>query len=168
MACDYAFLPVVSFILNVICQVFGMRCIKSLGLLKSIFFGCAFGLVILSITIFIYLNGKANLSQIIYSFVTYGALSYCYFHFINLGETARRIRLLRELMDSKDGLSVSEILEHYNAKEIIEKRLGRLIKSGQIIYRDGRYYIGKPIMLLIASIIVKLKLIILGKRSEFD
>ena len=168
MACDYAFLPVVSFILNVICQIFAVRYIKSLGLLKSIFFGCAFGLVVLLVAVFIYLNGKANLSQSIYSLVTYGALSYCYFHFINLGETARRIRLLRELIDSKDGLSVQEILERYNAKEIIEKRLSRLIKSGQIVFRDGRYYIGKPIMFLIANIITSLKLIILGKKSEFD
>lgn len=168
MACDYTFLPVISFILNVICQIFCARYIKSLGLLKSIFFGCIFGLIIIFAIVFIYLSDRVNLSQIIYSIVNYGALSYCYFHFINLGETARRIRLLRELIDSKDGLSVQEILERYNAKEIIEKRLGRLIKSGQIIFRDGRYYIGKPIMLLIANIIISLKLIILGRKSEFE
>lgn len=168
MACDYTFLPIISFILNVICQIFVARYIKSLGLLKSIFFGCVLGLIILFAIAFACLNDRINLSQIIYSVVTYGALSYCYFHFINLGETARRIRLLRELMDSKDGLSVQEILQRYNAKEIIDKRLGRLIKSGQIVYRDGCYYIGNPIMFLMANIIVNLKLIILGKKSEFN
>ena len=96
------------------------------------------------------------------------SLEYCYFNFINLGETARRIRILRELYDSKKGLSMAEILERYNAKNIVEKRLSRLINHGQIIDKNDKYYIGNPIMLLIARIIVTMKLILLGKKSEFE
>ena len=36
-------------------------------------------------------------------------LGYCYFHFVNLGETARRVRIVRELWQSEDnrvGLTV--------------------------------------------------------------
>ena len=94
-------------------------------------------------------------------------MGYCYFNYINLGETARRIRILREIYDSKEGLSMEEILKRYNAKEIIERRIKRLLKNRQIIYKDGKYYIGKPIMLVIAKIIVIMKVILLGKKSEF-
>lgn len=95
-------------------------------------------------------------------------MGYCYFHFINLGETARRIRILRELYDRKEGLSMEEIFKRYNAKEIFERRIARLINNGQIIYKDGKYYIGKPIMLLMAKMIVTMKLILLREKSEFD
>jgi predicted transcriptional regulator len=105
---------------------------------------------------------------VIINIASYSALGYCYFHFVNLGETARRIRLLSELNESKNGLSVDEILQRYNAKEIIENRLSRLLKSGQVIHKDNRYYIGKPVMLFMSKMIVLAKLFILGKSSEFD
>lgn len=96
------------------------------------------------------------------------ALSYCYFVFINLGETARRIRILKEVLDAPEGLSLEEILRRYNANEIIERRLQRLLVNGQIIIRDDKYYIGKPLMLWMAKIVVAFKFILLGKKSEFD
>jgi hypothetical protein len=102
------------------------------------------------------------------NFLIYAALGYCYFHFINLGETARRIRILRELYEAPDGLPLEGILERYNAKHIVEMRLRRLIHNGQIVERDGRYYIGSPVMLLIARSITLLKVVILKKKSEFD
>lgn len=100
--------------------------------------------------------------------ITYSALGYCYFHFINWGETSRRIRILRELYESDNGLTFAEILERYNAKEIIQVRFLRLLANGQIIIKDGSLFIGKKTVLLIAKIVVFLKLLILGKKSEFD
>ena len=105
-----------------------------------------------------------SFDEITANFFTYLSLGYCYFHFINLGETARRIRILRELYDSKQGLSEKEILEKYNAEEIVVRRINRLMSNGQILYRDDRYYINSPIMLLISKIIIVLKLLFLGKK----
>ncbi len=109
-----------------------------------------------------------NIPSVFINIVSYSALGYCYFHFVNLGETARRIRLLRELSESNAGLSMDEILQRYNAKEIIENRLNRLLKSGQVIHKDNRYYIGKPVMLFMSKMVVFAKRFILGKSSEFD
>ena len=91
---------------------------------------------------------------------------YCYFHFVNLGETARRIRILTELWESGDGLSRNEILERYDASHIVNVRLQRMINKKQIIVENGRYYIGKPIMLYMARAIVMMKLVLLRRRSE--
>ena len=85
-----------------------------------------------------------------------------------MGETARRIRLLRELCDSSDGLSKEGILDRYNAKEIIDIRMKRLLGNGQVVLRNGSYFIGNPTMLFFSGIIVFMKLLILGKKSEFD
>jgi len=102
------------------------------------------------------------------SLVSYNGLGYCYFHFINLGETARRIRILRELYDNKSGLTEEGILKNYNSIHIVEKRLERLLKNKQIILKDNKYFVSNPAMLFMSNLIVFLKLLAFGKRSEHD
>jgi hypothetical protein len=101
--------------------------------------------------------------------LAYLALVYWYiFGFYNLGESARRIRLLIELEAAGErGLSRVELLAAYNARMIVEARLGRMLTSGQVVERDGRYVIGRPLMLYGAKALVLLKLAFLGARSEF-
>ena len=108
-----------------------------------------------------------EISIIIANVIMYSALGYCYFNFINLGETARRIRILRELFDSENGLALEEILQRYNAGEMVQRRVDRLINNGQVIEKNGKYYVGKPILLIIAKFIVVMKLLFIGKESEF-
>lgn len=98
----------------------------------------------------------------------YGALGYCYFHFGNLGETARRVRIVRELAESPGGLTLEEILRRYDAREIFDRRLGRLTGTGQIVLRDGRYFIASPLLAAMARGVLLLKLLFLGRGSEFD
>jgi len=165
--------PIIGLAINVLVQVGCSRYIPSLALLKSVVLGFVSGLFSLLIFEF-YLSFSFSITTkdllpiLVTNCIIYALLGYCYFHFINLGETARRIRILRELCDSEKGLSLEELLERYNAKDMIDMRLRRLLDNGQIIYKDGRYFIGKPVMLLMAKIILLMKLIVLGKKSEFD
>ncbi|MFA5160858.1 MAG: hypothetical protein WC421_01305 [Elusimicrobiales bacterium] len=94
---------------------------------------------------------------------TYCALSYCHFHFINLGETARRIRILRELAENPGGLSPSEILARYNARSIVEARLARLARSGQIRMDGMRYKSDGMSVLLMARALDFVKKLLLGQ-----
>ncbi len=165
--------PVLGLMINVIVQVICSRFIQSFGLLKTVFLGFFVGMLsVLMIEFYIFFATSAHFTDFFMmftaSFITYASLGYCYFHFINLGETARRIRILREIYDFKDGLTMEEILQRYNSKEIVDKRLSRLINNGQVIYKNGKYHIGSPIMLMITRIIVAMKMLLLGRRSEFD
>ncbi|MDP2168184.1 MAG: hypothetical protein Q8J64_07630 [Thermodesulfovibrionales bacterium] len=165
-------IPVFAFGANVLIQVLSARHIRGLGLLKSIFLGFGAGLLCLLLlegyAYFIRPRVSADfISAAVADAVTYSALGYGYFHFINLGVTARRIRLLIEVKDSS-GLTLEELLSRYNAKEMVSNRLGRLLGSGQVALKDGRYFIGKPVMLLAANAMTALKLLVLGKKSEFD
>ncbi len=161
--------PLFGLLTNTVIQVFSLRFISRCGLLTSIILGFAGGFLSLSVLeVYVYFAAaEHSLPATLTNVVIYFALCYCYFHFVNLGETARRIRMLRELYDSYEGLTVSEILERYNAKEIVDKRLKRLVSNRQVIYRDGRYTIGNPLMLFIAKAIVTVKMALLGRRSEF-
>ena len=165
--------PVIGLVINVLFQVLGVRYIANIGLLKSIFLGFAVGLfsVITLEAYGFFTMSKSEqdfIAIIIVNLVTYSALGYCYFHFLNLGETARRIRIVRELYDSEGGLSLDGILARYSALDIVQKRVERLLNNGQISEKNGRYYVGSPVMLIMAKIMVAMKLIFLGKKSEFD
>lgn len=160
--------PIFAFSINVVTQILCVRFVMN-GLLKSLFSGFAVGLLnLLFIQLFTAFLNVALLPNLIVNIIIYSSLGYCYFHFINLGETARRIRILRELYDSDGGLTLEEILKLYNAKKMVELRLQRLLGNGQVILKDGMLFIGKPVLLLISKTILLMKLIILGQKSEFD
>ena len=169
----YVFVPFVCLAINVSVQICIYRLCKSLGLLNSIVYGFIAGfLFVLIFGWYFSLHVQQPLwesfGSITANTISYIALGYCYFHFINLGETARRIRILIEIQNSADGLEMHEILRKYNAKQIIEFRLGRLLRNGQIVFKDGRYFAGKPLVLIMAKILIILKIILLGKPSEFN
>ena len=163
-------IPLLCLGVNVILQVLSSRYISSLSLLKSVYLGFLSGFVFFLFCEFLLFSMNPDFSwwfagTSASNLIIYFALGYCYFHFINLGETARRIRILREIYDSHDGLSTDGILERYNADEIVEKRLRRLINNGQIVSRDGRYYIGRPEVLLMANILAAMKLLLFVKKQ---
>ena len=165
--------PAACLAINILSQILSARCFPKIGLLKSVFIGFVLGFfgLVLSVVFFypeISLPMKERLADFAVQAITYASFGYCYFHFLNLGETARRIRILRELSDSNGGLTGGQLLARYNAGEIIERRLTRLLGNGQILRKSGAYYIGSPIVLLMAKALVFLKFILLGKKSEFD
>lgn len=168
------FIPILCLSINVLVQILVFRYVPKLGLLKSEYLGFAIGLVAFLLFKFyissFYLKLDSDLIAFFFvDLVTYCALGYCYFHFVNLSETARRIRILRELYDAREGLSIDQILQHYNALEIVKKRIDRLINAGQVVIKNNKYYIGNPIMLFIAKSITAMKLILFGRKTtEFN
>ena len=171
MVFDYlnAFGSVFCLGVNVILQIFIFRCFPRFGLLRSEVAGFAGGSLFLSyLGLYIFFSFRLSLSDYLGFFlshmVTYSALGYCYFHFLNLGETARRIRILREFYDSKEGLSYEQLLQHYNAKMMLEVRMQRLLDSHQIEFKQGRYYIRSPLVLVFSMIVVKMKKLLFGRN----
>jgi hypothetical protein len=167
------FIPLLSFSGNVVFQVLWFRSRPNYGLLNSEYLSFTVGLVIIaSLQIFLNVTYPQSLTDMwsvsIFNLLIYGGLSYCYFHFINLCLTARRIRLVRDLYGKPNGLTLDQLLENYNSRVMVERRTARLLNSGQIFEKNGRYFIGKPMVLFAAWVMVILKFIFLGKGSEYD
>jgi len=164
-------IPIAGFVLNIAVQLLSVRIIPGLGVLRSVFTGFGAGVLGVLCAEILLSQGAATgdtAAMTAANLLIYGSLGYCYFHFINLGITARRIRILRELYQAGKGLTLGELLKRYNAADMIDTRLERLMGSGQIVLKDNRYHIGKPVMLFMSRTIVAMKMIVLGKRSEFD
>ena len=163
-------IPFFSLSLNILFQIIAYKYLIKSRLLKSEYFGFICGCLVLLMLEFILYQKLARESFFLFyaDLVIYSCFSYGYFTFINMGETARRIRLLRELYEFPSGLTKEQILKMYSAESIVNQRLERLLNNHQIVLRDGRYYVGKPLMLFISKAILFVKLVVFGKASEFN
>ena len=91
-----------------------------------------------------------------YLAVVYNGLGYGYFHFFNLSETARRIRLLIEVY-----LGVESGKEQYQPELMVKNRINRLVALGQLEEVQGRYRI-KGRLLLKAALLLEFYKRLLG------
>lgn len=98
--------------------------------------------------------------------MTYWALAFGYWVFLNLNLTSIRIRLIRELLKRPNGTSRAEILLRYSAEEFLERRLSRLRDSSkQFSYVDGRWRLRKHTLLYAARVIGALRALIIPRSS---
>lgn len=165
----HAAAPLLGLLAGVVCQVLLVRARRGSALLRSLAEGFAAGLLALAAAEAGFAAGTAGradaLALAAADLLAYLALWYCYFNFVNLGVSARRPRLLIELLESPGGLTYAQVLERYSAEYMVGARLERLTGSGQVVVRDDRYFVGKPVMLTAARVILLLRRLILGKTS---
>jgi hypothetical protein len=83
-----------------------------------------------------------------------------------MGETARRIRILRELVASDHSPTFEELVARYGAHEIVDRRLERLIGAGQVACVDGRYVVVRRSIYLMAQLIGLAHWIVFGFRRS--
>jgi DNA-binding transcriptional ArsR family regulator len=154
-------IPLAALFANALSAILIFR-LRLAPLLKAVYGGFAAGLAALCLMQAFFAPGFGDLAA---NAVIYGALSYCHFHFINLGETARRIRILRELAESPDGLSREELSGRYNARQMLSVRLARLEGNGQLRLENGRYVSGAPAVLGMARALDFMKRLLLGRKA---
>lgn len=76
----------------------------------------------------------------LYNFVVVFAAGYIYFQIFNVGETARRIRILQEISE-RGPMTGEELQEILKKEDGVGVRLERLCELGQLQKKDGAYFI---------------------------
>ena len=166
--------PVLCFALSVVVQLVSCRFFALVAALKSLLLGFVSGFAaLIAFELYIRSNRAVSMSDFAAitaaSALTYTALGYCYIGFVALSITSLRMRMLRELYKAEKGLSLEEILSRYNAKDMVDIRIKRLVDGGRIIYKDGRYFLGNARSLLIINkILVAMKLLLFGKKDNIS
>ena len=166
---QHAVLIVAAMVINCVSQI-GMVIMTGgrLSVVKSLLLGYAVGLIGLT-ALSLLVNSPSDKEGEFWALtvadvVLFTVASYCWFHYVNIGEASVRIRILREIAEAGCDLSREEVLSRYNAQTILESRLERLVQSGQLKECESRYFLGKPRLIHVARIFDFLKLIVLGKR----
>jgi hypothetical protein len=103
------------------------------------------------------------IGQLMLNGLTYFALMFCYFNFVNLNIASLRIRMLAELADRGGHMPVQTLLDEYNTNSVMSLRIQRLVTGGHLIERDGRYFKGRLKFLLIGRTFDVMRWIVTGK-----
>lgn len=163
--------PIFGMMGNVFAHVIASRFNQGRSQMKCILCGFSFGLIfMLFLPFLVHSRQKINLDFISYlslDIIAYASLAYGYFHFVNINVASLRIRILQEIADSPKELSEEDILCRYNAKQILDNRIERLISSNQLIEKQGYYFLGKNRTFLILFWFFEiLKCVILGRGNR--
>jgi hypothetical protein len=73
-----------------------------------------------------------------------------------------------EIVSTRSGISVEELDREYDDKALMRERLRRLVESGDIVEKEGRYFVGRKRFLLFSNILFFAKRILLGREREFE
>ena len=167
-------IPLVALAVNVAAQILLVRATRGVNFLRTLIGGSLVGCLALLALDAMFCNWLAPVPDgLIVSLLvhvpTYAALTYAYsFGVANLGQTSIRIRIYSEIAGSPTGKSTGEIEELYGEGAFTKMRVSRLVESGDIVERDGRYYTGRSRLVVAAHIIFGLKRFLLGQHSEFQ
>ena len=83
--------------------------------------------------------------------VTYLGLAYGYIGYVGLNLTSLRIHILKVLLQSGGSLPKHELVALYNDSEVVATRIEAMLRGGYLVERNGRFYTGKPTIVIIAA-----------------
>ena len=154
----------VSYAFFLVAHVIVLRTRKSASALKVLVLVFGVGLLLnvaamlwpllLSIGILAGYSAASIIIAALVAWLIYGILGFNYvIGFFNLGETARRVRLVHELRRTAKPMTLDDIYAVYNADIILNTRMERLMRSGQVRYDGKVYRIGRRVVLTQARIV---------------
>src|SRR5712691_2680408 len=151
-----ALTPICGLVVCVTAHVVVSRAFRDLARIAGVVWSLTAGLCVILIGVLVFTLGAAAptaAGELVATaslwFIAYAALAYAYvFGVFNVTESARRGRLLSDLREAgQRGLSLEEILRVYNARVIVNLRMNRMLLGGQVVERDGRYFVHRRLML---------------------
>ena len=157
----------ISLALNATVQLTSRRLLGArISVFRSALLGFFFGaltLVILRAALhFTDESSIADPVMLLGDFLIYVGAGYCWLHYVNIGEASVRLRLAYEILDAEPlGLTPEELAQRYGIRQIIDLRLSRLVAADELIPREGRYYLARPKMLVVARVFACMRRIVL-------
>jgi hypothetical protein len=158
-----------AFIFFLVLHFIGFRFLKPEQLFKGIigvfFLGFLF-CAVLAFNIFTNQDTVHRLGLTILALTIYVLASFVYvLCFFGPYETSIRMRLIRELSTSKNGLTMQELLSRYNTAVILDHRFKRLLGGGDLAQKGKLFYIRKKnnAFFIIDAIAQKLNAFINGR-----
>ena len=171
-AFGYLLILISSCLMQIGTQIVFSRQFSNKSLYFSLIAGFSVGLGLLAGLHWTFLSntsgGAREFDYILANLAVYLCFGYTYFHFNNMGETARRVRLVRELAKHPEGMTMEELAANYPAEEILRKRISRLLLSGQMREVDGKFQIANPSLLAAARMVQFTKWLVMGRKSSRD
>lgn len=158
--------PFAALAINSLIYLFNRRYLKrSIGV--SIAVGFVLGLIAV-VALIAWTMPQANIDSLdawVGTIMTYTAVSFGFWAFLNLNITSIRISILRYMLQNGATVNIADLLATYAGEKLLQRRLLRLTAGGQVVLVEGKWRISSPVLLSMArfiSIIRKILLLSLG------
>ena len=112
------------------------------------------------------ISPQDRVGYVVLSLLTYLALAFGYFNFVNLTVASLRIRLLEEVGEAGGTMPAATLKAAYNSREVVAIRLERLVQGGHLVEKNGRLHSGRRPFLIVARIFDGLRWLILGGKKQ--
>lgn len=159
--------PLVALAADVVIQLTAFRVQGRRDPWGSVFLGFVGGLVVAilgSLAAIGTMDSGDSVALVLMNAVSFAALGYGYFNFVNLHLTSLRVRLLRELIRFETAVTREQLLGAYDAQQALMLRLNRLLEKQQLTEHSGRYYVERMNSFLVAANILDfLKWLLFGR-----
>lgn len=163
--------PAAGLAADVVLQAVLSRFASSEAYLRVQFFSFGAGLLVTAMLLFALHSGSRfapmdNTGYALLHMLAYAAFGFIFFNTINANISSLRVRMLKEyLARGPAPLADAELYAKYPAADMVSARLARLEAGGQILARDGRYYLKGRGVAMIGAIFAALRSLLLGNRA---
>lgn len=161
--------PVLGLTVNIAAQIVISRLPLSIGHVRRQFLSFSCGLTVTALLLWHMLRA-VDLSlwdeagYLTLHLLSYAMAGFIFFNIINLNISSLRIRMLKEYLRTYPQPLPSRILrEKYHTGGMLDARLERLARGGQLIQRDGRYYFHPSMVVVIGRFFAFLQHFLLRK-----
>lgn len=167
------FLPLGAFAVNVLALMVVLHISVRTEFVRAVVFAFGSGLAAL---LALELIGNPGLGEetlsawviLVGDLTIYASLSYVFFNVVNIGESAIRVRILREIAKAGGTIGEPEFRSAYNEDIILKIRLDRWLKKGRIVRKSGRWVLQSNGLLAIERVFWLMKIILVRRTSEFE
>lgn len=161
--------PTLGLAADVVAHLMVTWSLRGLGIYARLAFGAAAGAgICVAISLFasshLGLSAGVTMAYVTFNMLTFLILAFGYFNLLQMNLSSLRLRIANELIDLAEGMPMEKLLEMYDGASIVDARLARLTRGGQITLRDGRYHHRLSGVYLIAVAMDTMKRIVFGRR----
>jgi hypothetical protein len=82
---------------------------------------------------------------VLFAVIVYSCLAFCYFILFTMTETARRIHILQRIRE-EGPMAVQELASEYNASDMLNVRLERMVALKQLKRDNGKFFIRNTLL----------------------
>jgi len=138
---------------------------KDIPMQKLITYCIIFFNIPMLISIYFILNKDFGVLEIIYSMIVFNSFSYFYFHFFNMSETARRIKMLINIRNNNIK-NISDLNKYYTPEKALLVRLERLCELNQIEKTEQGLKLKKKLLYHVSLLVYVFRVILGFERKN--
>jgi hypothetical protein len=120
-----------------------------------------------TVALTIFNEGNGDWDAFAAGLLLFGAWWFVFLNFVQSAQSSLRVNILRQALLNGGTLSHTALFDRYNDAALIGLRLERLVQSGAVVQVDGRYFVVSSSARMLGRLFRGLKLLILGRPSEF-